>query len=590
MVNNMARLCLGLLVCIVLAACKPSSPQDKADDRSGAPLNHNFTLSQTEFDALSAEDQFMVANKVLSTMYRGIPADEFFDLTQGLDKPVVQYTNFINRTQSALQQDLSSSELESAEEDIFGVADNPATPDVDEYIPARFTSFDSDSPHQIYIARALGYPVSRDQFVEWMSVFLANTIMFSPAREMESTDEADISRVLDYLKTAISDNTPIRSIIKGWLGNLSRWRVSRSPENHALEMFELYLGVFNDTPEEQQNTINGGIACSKYYLTDASRGYELQPDNMFTGLKKPVKVFNQYVYDCKGLYDVVAGHPLLIPRVVEVIANYFLDGMSAAKKLSVVKEIVGTNPQTFEDIFLAVMFSKAFLLESERPKSFEENAFNFLYAMHWTPRSDSGELDQALTWRMYSYRDWNRNGIKLSNMGWSSMDYKIGRTPFLPMDVLVFAFYHKAIREEVLLNGKAFDGSRYPKLADFTESETPRDAPFEIVDGAFYIAGTEDLKPQLESLTVPDFIDYVFLSALGRRATADETKAFVGEGIARDHLRYYEDDTSGEERLSLRRTIRGDDELHEIWTDDFAEVMLDYISRLPEFYYYKAVQ
>jgi len=581
------RLGFGLIACLALSACSPSSPEDKAGDRAGSPLSYSFTLSQQEFDALSPDEQFMVANKALSTMYRGLPADEFFDLTQGLDQPVVQYDNFINRTQVALQTKLKPSEELALEKDIFGIEDQPDTEEVDESIPSRFRDLRNNRTDQIFLAKAHTYPISHDQFVHWMSYFLANTIMFSPALEMDSTDNQDVQRVLVYLQESLASGKDIRTVIRGWLNNLSRWRVSRSPENHALEMFELYLGVFNDSPEEQQNTINGGIACNDLFLTDDAEDYQLARDTTQVGVKVPLKVFDQYIYDCEGLYGVVAGHPLLIPRVVEVISNYFLDGMSSEKKRSVVNDVLSTGPETFEDVFLAVMFSKVFLLESERPKTFEENAFNFLHAMHWTPRSSEfGTLGKRVFNNLLNSTS---SQIAVEKMGWSAMDYKIGRTPFLPMDVLSFASYHQAIRESVLLNNRAFDGRNYPKTEDFTEALEPREPPFEIVDGGFYIAGTENLKPELDALTLDEFIDFVFLTAMGRKTTAVEREDLKAIGETRDHLRYYEND-DGVEVLSLRRGNGGDDELYEYWTDDFAEIMLDYMSRLPEFYYYRAVQ
>lgn len=593
------RLGFGLALCLALSACSPTSPEDKAGNKEGSPLSYSFTLSQEEFDALSEDDQFMVANKVLSTMYRGIPMDEFFDLTQGLENPVVQYTDFINKTQIALQTPLTDDEKLALEKDIFGVSDDPSTEDVDESIPARFNSFDTRYPEQLFMARNQTYPLSETQMIQWMSFFLANTIMFSPAREMDSTNTQDIDRVLAYLEGALSDGLTMRETVKGWLHNLTRWRVSRSPENHALEMFELYLGVFNDTPEEQQNTINGGKACSEWYLTDGDADYQLLKDNTQFGSSEPVKVFDQYIYDCDDLYDVVAGHPLLIPRMVEVISNYFLDGMDGADKQDVINDIVATGPETFQDVFMAVMFSKGFLLESERPKAFEENAFNFLHAMHWTPRAGSGALNSTVLDRLY---DIGRNdNISVENMGWAAMDYKIGRTPYLPMDVLSFASYHKGIRESVLLNNRAFDGRNHPQASTYTEAETPREPPFEIFNGGFYVAGTENLKPELENLSAEEFIDFIFLTALGRRADDVEMQAFLTEGGAdikdesgtviddnRDYLREYEDE-NGELVLTLRRSGGGDDDLYEYWADDFAEIILDYISRLPEFYYYKSV-
>ncbi len=222
------------------------------------------------------------------------------------------------------------------------------------------------------------------------------------------------------------------------------------------------------------------------------------------------------------------------------------------------------------------------MLHNERPKTFEENTFGFLGSMHYTPRSRSGNLTTDVLDRLLDSTR-RSTAISVDNMGWAAMDYKIGRLPFLPMDVLSFATYHKGIRESVLMNNRAFDGRSHPKAETYTEADTPREPPIEIHDGAFYLAGTENLKPELENLSVPEFIDFVFLTALGRRANDAETTAFIAEGERRDYLRVYDD------VLSLRRAGGGNDEIYEYWADDYAEIMLDYISRLPEFYYYKSV-
>jgi len=576
--NLSSWLAIGCLATLT-AGCKPSEPEPSGQERS--TLNFSYTLTQSEFDQLPPEDQFVVANKALSVMHRGLPADEFFDLTQGFDSPKVAYGNFINRTQLALQTKMAPTELQSQNLQIFGRDDDPNT-EGDESIPPLFNELDGDQPHQFTLARMHGYPISKDQFVMWMSYFLANTIMFSPAREMESVDEQDIARVLEYLQANLAEGRPIRDIIKGWLHNLSRWRVSRSAENHALEMFELYLGIFNDTPEEQQNTINGGKACSSWYLTDAGDGYQLAKDPMIIEGSESVQVFNKYVTRCSELYDVVAGHPYLIPRVTEVIVNYFLDGSSLKEKQALIQNIVSSGPTRFDEIFLAAMFSKSFLLKSERPKTYEENAFNFLHAMHWSPRCGSCYPLDRRTMSVVWDSSNNGNSAAVHNMGWAAMEYKIGRTPFLPMDALSFAVYHKGYRESVLLNTRAYDGQSYPEESDFTEADTPREPPYPIRDGAFYVAGTENLKPSLEALSVPEFIDVLFLTAVGRRATAEEMQVWTDDGLSRNFI--VED-----ENQVLRMRPAGNGGEWEYYTDDYAEVMLDYLSRLPETYYYRSV-
>jgi len=128
------------------------------------------------------------------------------------------------------------------------------------------------------------------------------------------------------------------------------------------------------------------------------------------------------------------------------------------------------------------------------------------------------------------------------------------------------------------MDQRAFDGLDFPEESDFVDSI----APYPITNGAFYVAGTQNLKPELDGISVNEFIDFVFLSALGRRATAEEVEAFRVEGSTRVYLREYDG------VLELERS----DEAGEFWekdADNFAEIMLDYISRLPEFYYYRSV-
>jgi hypothetical protein len=579
--KNFYRRLLISLAALALVACKPPELEgDSVDGRDA--LAHNFTLGQAEFNSLEPTQQYMVANKALSTLFLGVPLDEFFDLTKGLDNPVVQQTNFMSAFQARLQTPLTQAQINDAEADILGRDDNPET-DFNEDIPARYSILDPDHPHQTFMARMQAYPVSRDQFAAWMSYFLANTIMFSPAREMDSANSQDIVRVLSYLEQGILEGKPIRDIVRGWMHNLSRWRVSRSPENHALEMFELYLGIFNDTPEEQQNTINGGIACDDWYLTDNNADYQLQKVLTRASSGSTVKVMGEYLSSCEDLYDLVAGHPLLIPRVVEVIVSFLLSGEAAVDKLALIQQVLSTAPTTFEDVFLAVIFSKAFLLHSQRPKSFEENTWGFLNSMHYTPRwSDNNYLGRKVLDYMLDSTN-NSAPIGVHNMGLAAMDYKIGRLPILPMDVLSFATYHKGMRERVLMNNRAFSGQEHPTTEEFTEDETsPRQPPYKIHNGAFYVAGTQNLKPELENLSVEEFIDFVFLTALGRRALDEEAAVWIEEGLRRDYV-------SIDEEGANQLTDTDGELFWENRTDDFAEVMLDYISRLPEFYYYKAV-
>lgn len=596
--------CSGVLVALVLSACKPEAPEQITTQNS-LPEG-DFMVSQQEFNNLSAEDQYMIANKILSPMMRGVPVDDFFDTTNGLSTPQVKQRDFINSTLAQLSSPMEQDQINQFNDTIFGydLTDDSGNPVVDEEgIPVRVRAkhrLDSDGePQQVMAARMFEYPISKTQFDIWMAYFLANTIMFSPAREMESTDTNDVIMVTEFLEERLSNDAPIRDIIRAWLPRESRWRVSRSPENHALEMFELYLGKFNDTPKDIQDTHNGGQACKEFYLTDDSDDYRLR-SNQYNRNTEPVLVLNSYIISCSDLYDLVANHHLVIPRVTEVLVNYFLDGQYESTRLRLIGDIVAQNPTTFREIFISILFSEEYLLRTPRAIPFDEKSMSMLSKLRWNAQADSGHIRRDAIPRIFSSRSNNfrvRDTLNMSQMTYAPMTYKIGRQPSLPLDVLSFASYHKAMRERVLDSRDSWAGHRNPSNSD---EET---TPYVVQDGAFYVAGQENLKPALENFTPEDLVHFVFLTALGRKATTDSitfqftnsedqvetitVNGEVGFMLREGEQRGYLTENNGE--LEIRKAERNN-ELYEYWTDDFAELMFDYISRLPEFYYHRTVQ
>lgn len=54
------------------------------DAGQSADLNQ---VSNAEWEDLSSEEQYAVSNKLLGTLYKGLPAEEFFNFTPGNDSP-----------------------------------------------------------------------------------------------------------------------------------------------------------------------------------------------------------------------------------------------------------------------------------------------------------------------------------------------------------------------------------------------------------------------------------------------------------------------------------------------------------------------
>jgi len=294
------------LVCLLtissLTGCDPGQPEAISGfTASGAVA----PLSQGEFNALSPEDQYQVASKLYGTLFRGISAEDFYNLDAGVGVLSPKSTTFITDTKKALSTSLSVSELSAANTLIEGLdSEGNAVEDDAKY------SFDSDpdaneneKPMQLPLARIKEYPISRDLYVQWMAYFLSNTIMFSPGFEMESTDAVDAQNMNRFLITKITDEATVRDVIRANLPSLARWRISRSSENHALEAYELYLGLF----ETEEDSVKGGIACKDFYLSDEDSGYVISTTSS-PNIEPQLILDSYFITTCEDLYDVVAGH------------------------------------------------------------------------------------------------------------------------------------------------------------------------------------------------------------------------------------------------------------------------------------------
>ena len=566
--NRAAKL-LCLVSAVGLAACDPGVPSGQTGFAAGGAA---APLSQAEFNSLPPEQQYQVANKLYGAFFRGINAEDFFDMSQGMANLKPKNPNFINDLREKLSKDLTLDELTSYDRAIDGLDEDLANPDPE---LARY-EFDSRTdmegnqrPRQLPLARIKDYPISRDLYVNWMAYFLANTIMYSPAEEMESTDMQDVQRIYRFLYSNIRKKATIQQMVRSILPSLARWRVARTPQNFALEAFENYLGLFQDggltEAEKLQNPViaslpesieNAGIACRDLYLTRASDDYLIGQTD-FPNTTPKLILEESFVVTCNDVYDVVAGHSSLTPRAVEVIINYFFPGEQLRdKRLAVRSAIISSGPQTYEDIFTAILFSREYLLNTQRPRSFEERFMPLLDSLEWDVRSNTARLGKRIF--MYMASDEN-SATYLGGMSWNAMSLKIGRIPSVPLDALSFGNYHKAVRDELLFREEAYRGG-YNKAGDgliYTESG--------------------DVRPFIESLSAKDYIDYLFLNTLQRKATETEKTELYDFLVARNYTQ--------------TTTVQGTD--YEVIRsnryDDFAVAVFDYISRLPEFYYFKSV-
>lgn len=553
-------------VAAVLQACDPGLPSDSANG-DFSPTGFAEPLSKAEYEALSPVEQYQVVNKLMGTMYKGVPVDEFFNLSNGLATPRLNSAadNYLQKVRDAINSDLSNEQVRNVQATIDGLDENN-NPDPDR---AKYRFSESQRPKEEPLALIYEYPLSHNSLVAWMAHFLANTIMFSPAEEMESTNLQDVQNTYKRLVTGLTERHSVRQIIRSHLPSVQRWRVARTPENTGIEGFELYLGLF-DTKDD---AVRVGTACKDLYLTDEDDGYELASTNF--GNTEPQVILQEdtdndgvpdsggfYITTCDDFYNVLSGHPLVLPRACEVIANYLMAERTLDDRLSMCESIVNSGAVTFEDIFKGILFSREYLLNTERPKGFEESFVSALGTLRWSPLNNSGEVDERVWQRMATS---TFSGLFMRNMGWDTMTLKIGRSPDVPLDALSFANYHKAIREQLLINDNSYQGNIHN--IDGTDV---------LVDGLFYTADADMnliVKPELAAMTAENFLHFLFLSVLQRPASNVEITQLLTIIDNNGHL----------ETDNGRQTIR------EFRQDDVARIVFDYASRLPEFYYFKQI-
>ncbi len=530
---------LFLLMVAVLAGCDVELPSEGA--RDGFRVSgFAAPLSDEEFAALAPERQYEVADKLLGSMYRGVALADFFDLSRGMERLVpAEGRGFLSSVRAALE-----SRMTAATRDLY---DTLIEGSEAAGIEGRFRF--REPRKELPLARIFQYPLSRDQFEHWIAWHLANSILFSPAEEMESTDITDVENVYNNLVKDLREGRTIRQIVARHQRSESNWRRFRSPEDNTREMMEIYLGLF----DRDEDVPRASIACQDHSLTDESEGYRLVIS--LSPNTEPQKVLGSFVTSCDDFYDLIAGHPLLIGRITTVLVEYFFAGRSSADRLRIAQSITASDPVTFQDIFLGILFSREYLLRTGRPRSFEESFLGTAQRLDWDPPAD-------LFRNMVS----SSSRINMAGMNWPVMSLKLGRLSGIPMDSLSFANYHKGYRERLLIdqrrwrNGLGVEPAKEP-AGDAGPEERDRNRR------------NRERFALVKDMASADYLDYLFLSVALRRAEPAEREALLE--MARN--------------AGFLRIRNGEQEIREGRHDDLARMVFDYLSRLPEQYYFKPV-
>ena len=496
-----------LITVLFIFSCggSDSSNNDTSNSTSGENAS-SLELTAAEYAALPALERYAVINKLMGALYKGTAAADFFDLSSGLEPLIINNSAMdINDVKSALQEPMDDKSA------VLSLIDD------------KYNFHERARPLQYPLAMLYEFPLSQDYLATWMAYRLANTILFSPALELETCNYTDIQRAFQRLVSMIENGDSIRDVVYAHMISQENWRRFRSPEDNTREMMEIFLGRFKD-----EEVPRASLACKNWSLTDDADDYQLVIG--YDENTQPQEILDTTVTTCTDFYMAIANHDDLIPRVTSIIVENFLTDAPADVQQQVVDTIVSENPHVFEEIFIPIVFSRQFLLHTQRPAQSEERFFNIAHRISWWANANFfRDINHAWSGSTYP---------SLKNMKQAALTYKLGRPAQVPLDTLSFSYFHKAIRERLLLDIR-------------------RDALDEN-DGGWQ---EQFIQIVLEN---DDFIKYLFLSIISRWPTDIE--------------------------LTTLRQIFED---RRYTTQDHAErqarIVLDYLSRLSETYYLNAL-
>ncbi|MDH4274704.1 MAG: hypothetical protein OEW08_06680 [Gammaproteobacteria bacterium] len=490
-------LTLGLSSCLIESnQPKPSSGENPLGLVTSGPARY---LSKQTYDSLTPVQQFQVANKLLGTLYKGISARDFFDMSAGFSNPRAKGVDVIGDAQRALKEPMDRTEFSQRNTELqhkYLSTYNSATKT---YAPREVRETAYAAP----LAIMHGLPLSKEHFAYWVAYLLTNNILFSPAGEMDSVFSEDVERIYNTLADAILHDRPIGDIVYDHMISQSNWRRFRSPEDNVREMMEIYLLRFRDdeVPRAAQ-------ACKNWFLTSDDEGYQLRITSDVNDVPVPDVLDTNSIVTCYDFYRRIATHPALIPTMVARAVDLMFPNYPTDQRAALVNSITQSHPTRFDQIFASVVFSEEYLLHNARMKIYEENHMNYLARMKHEPLPANDKTTDYFV-NLTGERT-NNDAPTLRMMNQGALYYKLGRLFGTPTDTLSVSYAHKALREQ-------FRNYR----GDVATNANAKLSWFESLIN----------NPEAIQLNDDDFLRYVFINVTGRMPSTtefDKLKALFG--------------------------------------------------------------
>jgi len=488
-------------------------------------------LTNDEFNALGSTQKLQVANKLLTTLFFGYPQKEL--------QAKIDSDNFINGVRTGLEEEKTDKAwLESyiLDEDKFRQYSSYNEPQAINILSRFYAMKDLDS----YFLK------------NWVAYILTQTIMFSPAYELSTTHTPNISRVYNRIVTFLNEEAGMRFITYVHMMSEDNWRRFRSPEDNGREMLEIYQLDMDDA-----HVPIAGKALQNWKLNTDN-------DTLEVGLNQntvALNLFGTTIYNGDDFYRELVKSNLFTKGVTKRLVDFFFPETSDAKKQQITESIVSSQPETWQDILLQIVFSEEYLLHNQRAQSAEETFFSLAKKMDFKHKDST----------FYYLKE------NMEDMHQASMKYKLGKIERVPLDTLSFAYYHKFIRNEVLLrrsNPDAINDYDSWSRAGWSDS--------------FIAFDTFNYDSNNDTVSLDAFVNYLFKTTTSRVASSEELKLFRDHMIeSRDGKKLF--------RYEFNMFVTYDDaekqtKSREDRKRNIAFIVLDYISRLDTTYRQREVQ
>ncbi len=453
-------------------------------------------FTDSEFNALSADRRRVVADKLLATLFFGLPQSELDEL--------IESGAFMSTVESNMHKRINRlDEVERA-------LDDNGRDDENRFY---FSSWPSGTAE---VARILArfYQLEHldKSYVEfWSAYVLTQNIMFSPATELASSHAPNIERVYSSFVRNIQHEFSIRYSTYMHMFSDDNWRRFRSPEDNGREMMEIFLLNFEDADVP--------VAAK------ALKNWRLSRDNdtLVVGVdanSEPLELFGTTVLDGYDFYRELVKDDRFINGVVTRVVDVYFPTYTLSQKQNVIDTIVSSSPASWQDLLLQIVFSQEYLLRSDKPKSVEELFFSLAKKMSFEHRRGF----------------FSTFARSLSDINQASMRYKLGRYVEVPLDTQSFITYHKLIRENLLISSKNSWNSGW------------------VVDRFVPDALFEGISAYEHEKMLDRLIDHLFLSVVARVAFESERALFKTHMLQDDGVfnRYFKIFDTGDNRYDGR--------------------------------------